>query len=252
MNGFRPVEDIIYLFKELAIEELKQDVGLLEQEPNSEGLKRFFSSIMMLSGQRKVEALTQLENAYSKPVGSKELREALQYSQEFRKHFSSDVGLFSPFMLNTIELNPGEAMFLFAETPHAYVHGTALEIMANSDNVLRAGLTSKHIDISELVDNVAFTSNEPEKLKIMPIVREGREHYPIPVDDFCFDILYAEELPKEQFVRSAEILFCVDGNVIVESLGKKVKLCPGESVFLPYSNVMYAYRGKGRVARAYN
>lgn len=252
MNGFRPVEDIIYLFKELAIEELKQDVGLLEQEPNSEGLKRFFSSIMMLSGQRKVEALIQLENAYSKPVRSKELREALQYSQEFRKHFSCDVGLFSPFMLNTIELNPGEAMFLFAETPHAYVHGTALEIMANSDNVLRAGLTSKHIDISELVDNVAFTSNEPEKLKIMPIVREGREHYPIPVDDFCFDILYAEELPKEQFVRSAEILFCVDGNVIVESLGKKVKLCPGESVFLPYSNVMYAYRGKGRVARAYN
>lgn len=252
MNGFRPIGVIIDLFSELALEELKQDLELLEQKPNSEGLKSFFSSLMMLSHRRKLNALAQLESIYRKPSASGVLREALQYSQEFRKHFNDDVGLFSPFMLNTIELNPGEAMFLFAETPHAYVHGTALEIMANSDNVLRAGLTPKHIDIPELIDNVVFTSIEPDEIKITPISREGRDHYPVPVDDFCFDILYAEDQSKEQYVRSAEILFCIDGDVVVESLGKKIKLCPGESVFLPYSNLMYAYRGKGRVARAYN
>ncbi|MFV2740193.1 mannose-6-phosphate isomerase, class I, partial [Escherichia coli] len=68
--------------------------------------------------------------------------------------YPDDSGLFSPLLLNVVKLNPGEAMFLFAETPHAYLQGVALEVMANSDNVLRAGLTPKYIDIPELVANV--------------------------------------------------------------------------------------------------
>lgn len=55
--------------------------------------------------------------------------------------YPDDSGLFSPLLLNTVELEPGQSMFLYAETPHAYLDGVGLEIMANSDNVLRAGLT---------------------------------------------------------------------------------------------------------------
>ncbi len=87
-------------------------------------------------------------------------------------------------MLNTIELAPGEAMFLHAETPHAYVQGTALEIMANSDNVLRAGLTPKYIDVDELIANTAFHTTQPELIKLPPIHKEDKLSYPIPVDDF--------------------------------------------------------------------
>ncbi|TOC16456.1 mannose-6-phosphate isomerase, partial [Vibrio parahaemolyticus] len=64
--------------------------------------------------------------------------------------------LFAPLMLNVLTLKPGEAMFLDARTPHAYIGGTGLEVMANSDNVLRAGLTSKHIDVYELARCTLF------------------------------------------------------------------------------------------------
>ncbi|TKF73113.1 mannose-6-phosphate isomerase, class I [Vibrio sp. F13] len=251
MNGFRPIEHILCLFDEISIDELQKEVGLLRQARNSKGLERFFSSVLMLNEERKGKVLSQLEEAYYKPVASI-AREAIEYSQSFKVYYDGDIGLLAPFILNTIELYPGEAMFLFAETPHAYVQGTALELMASSDNVLRAGLTSKHIDIAELIDNVAFTPINPEDLKVSPVVKGGREQYPIPVDDFGFDILHAKLVKQEQHVRSAEILFCIDSNIVVESQGKVVELTPGESVFVPCSAQTYAYHGEGRLARAYN
>jgi mannose-6-phosphate isomerase len=251
MNGFRPIEHIIRLFDEIDIVELSQEVSLLKQEPDSKGLERFFSSVMMLSHVRKGKVLSQLEEAYNKPVTGI-TSEAIEYSQAFKLHYDGDIGLLAPFILNTIELAPGEAMFLFAETPHAYVQGTGLEIMASSDNVLRAGLTPKHMDIPELIDNVSFTPINPEDLKILPTIEDSKEQYPIPVDDFGFDILLAKPTKQEQYVRSAEILFCVDNNIVVESKGKAIELSPGESVFVPCSAQMYMYQGEGRLARAYN
>lgn len=252
MNGFRSIEHIIRLFNEIALGELIQEVALLEQGANSEALGQFFSSVMTLSGARKEKVLAELEEAYSKPIFSKMACEAIQYSKIFKKHYEGDIGLLAPFILNTVELEPGEAMFLFAETPHAYVQGTALEIMASSDNVLRAGLTPKHIDIPELIENVAFSSIEPEDLKMSPVIIGNKEQYPIPVDDFGFDILHAKDVKQEQYVRSAEILFCVDSDIVVESQGKLIELTPGDSVFVPFSSQAYTYKGKGRLARVYN
>ncbi len=83
--------------------------------------------------------------------------------------YPDDSGLFSPLLLNVVKLNPGEAMFLFAETPHAYLNGVALEVMANSDNVLRAGLTPKYIDIPELVANVKFVAKPAAELLTQPV-----------------------------------------------------------------------------------
>jgi mannose-6-phosphate isomerase len=179
-------------------------------------------------------------------------REAMQYSMDFKKHYPGDIGLFAPFMLNTVELAPGEAMFLFAETPHAYVQGTGLEIMANSDNVLRAGLTPKHIDVQELIDNTIFEPIKPEDIRLQPVLKEGKKSYPIPVDDFGFDILSAAQESKAQYLRSAEILFCIDGEVTVTAGDKSLFLTAGESVFIGNCLGEYFYKGNGTVARAYN
>ncbi|MEZ8743215.1 mannose-6-phosphate isomerase, class I [Vibrio sp. 10N.261.49.A5] len=252
MNGFRPIEHIVLLFNELCLDELVREVAILERESNNKALREFFSSIMILSEARKYKVLSQLEAAYEKTVLSSMAREAIKYSQEFKKYYERDIGLLAPFILNIVELEPGEAMFLFSGTPHAYVQGTALEIMASSDNVLRAGLTPKHIDILELIDNVVFTPLKLEKLKMLPILKDGKHQYPIPVDDFGFDILHATNAKQEQYVRSAEILFCIDANIVVESQDRSISISPGESVFIPYSAQKYTYRGEGRVARAYN
>jgi len=252
MNGFRPIEQIIALFQEASIAELSLEIEVLVANPNSDGLEAFFSAIMSLEGIRKQTALEQLYAAQLRPAKTAMCREALQYSQEFKQHYPDDIGLFSPLLLNTIELAPGEAMFLHAETPHAYVKGTGLEIMANSDNVLRAGLTPKYIDVPELIDNTKFAPIDPANIKMVPVVKEGKLSYPIPVDDFGFDILSASDQVKSIYLRSAEILFCVEGEVSIQSNGEQVNLKSGESVFVSSNSSVYQYQGNGILARAYN
>ncbi len=144
---------------------------------------------MSLEGERKQQALNELYAILERPAKTAMAREAYGYIQDFRQHYADDIGLFSPLMLNTIELAPGEAMFLHAETPHAYVQGTGLEIMANSDNVLRAGLTPKYIDVPELIDNTIFNAIDPEQIKLAPVHKQGKLSYPIPVDDFGFEVM---------------------------------------------------------------
>ncbi|MFM2587533.1 mannose-6-phosphate isomerase, class I [Vibrio sp. TBV020] len=252
MNGFRPISQIVSLFQQAGITSLDVEVGGLEAKPNSDGLREFFTAIMSLDERRKASAIAQLEHALVRGPKTVLMREVFEYVAEFNKHYPGDIGLLSPLFLNTIELAPGEAMFLHAETPHAYVQGTALEIMANSDNVLRAGLTPKHIDVDELIDNTLFVSTHPEQIKLAPIYKEGKLSYPIPVDDFGFDILTASETLKLQYLRSAEILFCVEGEVTVEVEQQKLLLKSGESVFISNDSGVYSYHGNGMLARAYN
>lgn len=72
--------------------------------------------------------------------------------------FPGDVGVFSPFWLNTVRLQPGEALFLAADEPHAYLSGNAVEVMAASDNVVRAGLTPKFKDVATLCDMLTYAA----------------------------------------------------------------------------------------------
>ena len=252
MNGFRPIDDIIALFEEADIPSLAIELNVLKANADSDSLKSFFSAIMSLEGDRKASALNELYAAHARPAKTVMGREALQYSKEFKQHYPGDIGLFAPLMLNAVELAPGEAMFLFAETPHAYVQGTGLEIMANSDNVLRAGLTPKYIDVPELIDNTIFEPIKPEDIRLKPVLKEGKMSYPIPVDDFGFDILSATDESKSQYLRSAEILFCVEGEATVTSEGRSVSLKPGESVFVSSNSSVYQYQGNGILARAFN
>lgn len=252
MNGFRPIEDIISLFEEANIPSLAIELNVLKANADSDALKAFFTAIMSLEGEKKEAALNELEVAHQRSAKTVMGREAMQYSKDFKQHYPGDIGLFAPLMLNTVELAPGEAMFLFAETPHAYVQGTGLEIMANSDNVLRAGLTPKYIDVPELIDNTIFEPIKPENIRLKPVLKEGKMSYPIPVDDFGFDILSASDESKSQYLRSAEILFCVEGEATVTSEGQSITLKPGESVFVSNNSSVYQYQGNGILARAFN
>ena len=93
-----------------------------------------------------------------------------------------DRGMFSIFWFNLVHLRPGEAIFQDAGIPHAYLEGRCIELMANSDNVLRGGLTPKHIDVDELLLNVRFEPVEPHI--ITPVADGTAARYPVPVADF--------------------------------------------------------------------
>jgi mannose-6-phosphate isomerase len=124
--------------------------------------------------------------------------------------------------------------------------------MANSDNVLRAGLTPKYIDVPELIDNTIFEPIQPEDIKLAPTYKDGKQFYPIPVDDFGFDILPSADAAKSQYDRGAEIVFCVEGEVTVSVADSRLTLKAGESAFITNDSKAYQYQGKGILARAYN
>ncbi|MEZ9848952.1 mannose-6-phosphate isomerase, class I [Vibrio breoganii] len=255
MNGFRPIEEIIALFKEIKIIALIDDVLKLEQVQNAKGLKTFFRTLLTLTGTKQEDALKQLSKYYEDTSISDTGTKALRYSQSFAEHYPGDNGLLAPLFLNVIELQPGEAMFLHAETPHAYVQGTALEIMASSDNVLRAALTPKHIDVEELIANTRFESTPREKLLTTPLYVQGDHdhlHFPVPVDDFKFDVITALQEQRIMFTRSAEIVFCIEGNIEVATKVANIVLTAGESAFIPYDSHCYSVLGQGRLARAHN
>ena len=156
-------------------------------------------------------------------------------------------------MLNVVELQPGEAMFLDAETPHAYLKGTAVEIMASSDNVLRAGLTPKHMDVNELVANTRFVPVPAFELLTTPVVEGAVSRFPVPVDDFRFEVISLDSATTarhEQAVTGAEIVLCIKGRVVVEAAdAEKVTLGAGESAFVTADTGRYEVQGDGQLVR---
>ncbi|MYM58172.1 mannose-6-phosphate isomerase, class I [Vibrio sp. OCN044] len=252
LNGFRPIDEIIHLFEEANIQPLRPLLQMLRDQPNEASLGSLFTKILTLAGDDKQSALSELILAVEMPPKSRLAKEAWQTIKILMTHYQGDVGLFAPLLLNIVELAPGEAMFLHAQTPHAYLSGTALEIMANSDNVLRAGLTKKHIDTKELINNLSVKPTQASRLIMSPIEKPFRLTYPIPVDDFCFDIVLSTAEQQVFYIRSAEVLFCIEGQILIETEQHSVRLEKGESAFITCDCHSYHISGVGKLARAYN
>lgn len=248
MNGFRVFDETIALFQKVNVTAIADLVAAFAAAPTSEGLKTFFSAILSLQGEVKEAAV----NALIDYANANKDDELFALILELAEQHPGDIGLFTPLMLNVITLQPGEAMFLYACTPHAYLKGTGLEIMANSDNVLRAGLTPKYMDVDELVACTKFEPIPFATLQFTPSVEEGGEYYAIPVDDFKFALFESVE-DLTIAAQSAEILLALDADVtLTHSSGESVTISKGQSVFIPAYAQQYQLTSKGRVARAFN
>lgn len=247
MNGFRQVKEILNLFGMANLGVLKESRIMPHESGVKFDLKRFYETLMRLSEDKKArlikEVLLSAENSD---------HPAWQEVKQLHTHFPDDIGILSPLLLNVITLSPGQAMFLDAGTLHAYMKGTALEIMACSDNVLRGGLTSKHVDIDELLRTLRFTTISKDQLLLEPETRiNGEQIFSVAVDDFLFSILQVEEVLEALTVDVAEILFCVEGRQVIRMDNKSMlELTPGESCFISAENRSYQLLGKGVMARA--
>lgn len=140
----------------------------------------------------------------------------------FNQPGNIDRGIFSVYLLNLVHMEKGEAIFQDAGILHAYLEGQNVEIMANSDNVLRGGLTPKHIDVPELMKHVRF---EP----VVPAVMKGKmvngyeKRFPTPADDFELHELHLDRGDRYPVKAStAEIFMVLEGEVIVETTGGPV------------------------------
>ncbi|EOV9671650.1 mannose-6-phosphate isomerase [Cronobacter turicensis] len=245
MNAFREFSEIVSLLQPVA--GAHTAIAHFLAEPNADRLRELFAGLLNMQGEEKSRALAVLKATVASQQG--EPWDTIRFIAQF---YPDDSGLFSPLLLNVVKLNPGEAMFLFAETPHAYLQGVALEVMANSDNVLRAGLTPKYIDIPELVANVKFVAKPAAQLLTQPEKDGAALEFPIPVEDFAFSLHDLQSQPQRLAQESAAILFCVEGEAVLSKGDERLTLKPGESAFVAANESPVNVSGVGRLARVYN
>ena len=250
LNGFRHMDEIVFNMNRCCPNGMKSEINGLRNQPDPHGLKLFFESMMTMAAERKEsvikEAVTSARN------GSEE-DALLKWILSLHQEYPSDIGVLSPLYLNLVCLSPGEAMFLPAGQLHAYLEGMGMELMASSDNVLRGGLTPKHVDVPELLKTLRF-EGKAVKILLPEQQTEGEKTYTSQAQEFVLSVLSVKEGSSftSRNQRSADILICTEGKATIINLGSNESLSvkKGESIIIPAAVKRYAVEGRATLYKA--
>ncbi|MEV8550645.1 mannose-6-phosphate isomerase, class I [Streptomyces glaucescens] len=245
--GFRAPHESAGLLAALDLDWLAPYAGTLRSAPQEQALREVFSAFLALSPRRLAELGHALSSAARR---SGPLRELFAVHAGICQAYPDDPGTAAALLVRHVRLAPGEALFLGAGVPHAYLRGLGVEIMAASDNVLRCGLTGKHVDVPELLRVVRFAALRS------PVVRpvrtgDGEEVYPAPVDDFRLSRLVREAGDSARALSGPgpQILVCTEGAVRLTAAGDEVLLTAGGSAYVRAGEEV-AVSGAGTLFRA--
>lgn len=232
LHGFRSAEEI-----EVSCQEVPGWTKLIPLLRSSgvSGLYRF----VMEADQTVVDELLIPVAAFLEGKQLDDRRQPGFWTQRAIKRYSinghHDRGIFSLYWMNIVHLLPGEGIFQAAGIPHAYLEGICIELMANSDNVLRGGLTSKHIDVAELLKHTICDTIRPFILHATPLPDSQWSGLPSPSSDFALSVA----TPKKGSTLTVEasdgpaILFLLEGGMT--ELTKWLKLDKHQRmIFLPF------------------
>jgi mannose-6-phosphate isomerase len=203
-------------------------LAALDDDHTAAALRKFLAALFDLSAPAR-EELTRYILSSGRREGSPEWR----LMRRFAGLYPGDPALVAPLYLNVFHLRPGEAIFLRAGILHAYIHGFGVELMANSDNVLRGGLTSKHVDVPELMGVLDFSPLKPE------ILAPGEPppacfRYPAPCDEFSLSVMRGGGEDAAFAEAGPAICVVVDGVLRVTSeSGAGAVFRAGASFFVP-------------------
>ncbi|WP_103500610.1 mannose-6-phosphate isomerase, class I [Streptomyces sp. SM14] len=182
--GFREPDRTAALMDALGVDGLKPYADLLRASPPGAALREVFTAILTADAERQAESVHATGRAAAELAESGgEFAAACAAYARLADSYPGDRGVLAALLLNHVRLAPGEALYLAAGVPHAYLTGLGVEIMANSDNVLRCGLTPKHVDVPELLRIVEFTGGEPSVLR-PEAGPDGEERYATPAREF--------------------------------------------------------------------
>ena len=235
--GFRPVDEIIENMKLAAPGEFERILERLERDPSRVELSVFFYSLISSDKGARERLIATASTRIAALLDAKKVpagREgAFRWALRIIEAFPGDVGAVIPLILNHVVLEPGQAAFIAPGELHAHLTGTCIEIMANSDNVIRGALTPKYVDLPELVSVLSFN---PER--VSPVVAASvapcEEAYPIFVPDF--EISRVSIGPGRSYLRSSrgpEILLCYSGRAEIACPGEAaLSLARGEAAFV--------------------
>ncbi len=212
--GFRDPKEAADLLEGLGVDALKPYVDTLRVRPEEEALREVLAGVLGADREAMAGPVRQATEAAGR-LGAEDGPFADSYAAYAAAavHYPGDPGVIAAMLLNHVRLEPGEALYLGAGVPHAYLGGLGVEIMANSDNVLRCGLTPKHVDVPELLRVVRFEAGDPGVRRPVPGA-DGEEVYQVPIDEFRLSryVLDAGQ-PRELDDRTPQILLCTAGQV---------------------------------------
>ncbi len=236
--GFCPEQEIketLRLYPEL-VSFIGQPVVQTFMESSSDRHHNAFQKLfttLMNKGSQHVQDLETALGALEKRLQNKQsLSEKEVLFLELRAKYRTDIGLFVIFFLNLLHLQKGQGVFLKAGLPHAYVRGNIVECMANSDNVVRAGLTPKFKDVKTLTEILTYEMGQPEIYR--PSEKERQFVYRVPTDEFSVrKLAFGKEDTWEHPVYSVEICVVVQGNLVLEFGDQSIRAGQGESFLLP-------------------
>lgn len=250
--GFRPVAETIGLLERLQCEALAPVTAALAKSP-PDGLRAAFELLMTMDADRQRDAVEQVAAACrrTRDVPDRH-RASLRWAGVLAERYPGDIGVASSLLMNHVRLEPGEAIHLPAGRLHCYLRGVGIELMANSDNVLRGGLTPKHVDVPELISVLEFRD---EAVSVVPSRPDAtwERRFLTPAPDFCLSVIEldgAQDCRPER--RGPEILLCVEGSADVTPAGgeKPLSVSRGQSVFVPAADPPYRLTGRARLFRA--
>ncbi|OZM75624.1 mannose-6-phosphate isomerase, class I [Pseudonocardia sp. MH-G8] len=234
LAGFRDPAVTVRLLRALGVPELAGHAELLAAQPDADGLRALFTTWITLPQAVLDTLVPALQEGCVGLAGrdgefSTEARTALELSERY----PGDAGVLAALLLNRVTIEPGEALYLPAGNLHAYLSGAGIELMANSDNVLRGGLTPKHVDVPELLRVLDFQATPPPLVAGKP---EGDWiRYDTPAEEFLlrrFDAVAETGGPVPVPDGGPRILLCTAGSACVRSQAGELEIGRGASVWL--------------------
>lgn len=243
LNGFRNIPEIVMLLKPICPNGLEDTLLYFERQSDSRGLRCFFETIMRVSAEDASGMTSEIAVKAGKLAKGEHVYE---WIVKLYRDYPEDMGILAPAILNLVCLEPGQAMFLPAGQLHAYLDGLGIELMANSDNVLRGGLTPKHIDLQELMTVLNFSEQPLNVLR--PIYeRPAEKIYSSTAEEFVLSVVtpQSETVYYSAENRSVEILLCIQGDAVITSeAGDRIPLHKGQSVLVTATAGAYEIRGE--------
>jgi len=235
LAGFRDPRETAELFAALGVaKQLESVIGPLTERKGPAALAEVFLDVLSLGEDRRQLVNETVAAAMHHRDDDGEVGEFARTALELDAVFPADPGILAALLMNRLRLGPRDGLFVPAGMMHAHLRGTGVEIMANSDNVIRGGLTSKHIDVSELVAVVDFNPWMPDVLQPRR-TRPGVYKYETPCSEFeawRMDIDSSTGSVRVPGRGSARIVLAIDGACVLDDGQHRLELPRGRSAFL--------------------
>jgi mannose-6-phosphate isomerase len=251
--GFRPTAEVLRVLDAIDTDLTSTLAEELRAKPGFDGIVRIVEQLLAEppTAEQIDEVVAQCRRLVAQHV---DVKRAYVTLIEVSEHFPGDPGLVISLLLNRVTLQPGEAAFLGAGIIHAHLHGMCIEVMTSSDNVLRAGLTSKHVDPDGLV--TCLERGMSRLARITPeVVGTETEVFAPDVDEFALavtQVAASDATGTTLYGTGRRIVLCTGGRVeVVSANGERLGLVRGDSVYLADADGDVRVVGTGEVAVAF-